>query len=85
VPAERLLIVVVVPVPVVSVPPGVRVKVQVPLEGRPLISTLAVATLQLGWVIVPAIGADGIAGCASMRISDEDTDVQPEALVTVYV
>jgi hypothetical protein len=40
--------VVVVPVPLVRVPPGVRVKVHVPVAGNPLNSTLAVETLQVG-------------------------------------
>lgn len=39
--------VVLVPVPVV-VPPGVRVNVQVPVDGRPLKTTLPVATLHVG-------------------------------------
>ena len=69
--------------PVVIVPPGVLVSVQVPVEGKPLISTLAVDTLQVGCVIVPASGADGIAGCASITISAEEGEVQPAALVTV--
>ena len=82
-PAERFVSVVVVPVPVVVVPPGVLVNVHVPTDGKPLISTLAVDTLQLGWVIVPAIGADGSAGCASITISAEESEVQPSELVTV--
>jgi hypothetical protein len=40
--------VVLVPVPEVVTFPGVRVNVQVPLEGNPVITTLPVATEQLG-------------------------------------
>ena len=50
-----------VPEPVVVVPPGVRVSVHVPVAGNPDKTTLPVATLQVGWVMVPRIGADGVA------------------------
>ena len=40
--------VVLVPDPVVVVPPGVLVKVQVPVAGKPLNITLPVPTLQVG-------------------------------------
>ena len=48
VPAASPDIVVVVPVPVVVVPPGVLVKVQVPEAGKPFKPTLPVATMQVG-------------------------------------
>ena len=50
------------PEPVVVVPPGVLVKVHVPLAGNPLKITLPVTKAQLGWVIVPTVGAVGVAG-----------------------
>jgi len=34
---------------------------------------------------VPTTGADGVAGCVFITTSDDDTEVQPEALVTVKV
>ena len=37
-----------VPVPVVVIPPGALVKVHVPEEGKPLNSTLPVASLHVG-------------------------------------
>ena len=40
--------VVLVPVPLVVVPPGFLVKVQVPEAGKPLNTTLPVATVQVG-------------------------------------
>jgi len=83
VPAERFVIVVLVPVPVVVMPPGVRVKVQVPVAGRPLNTTLPVDTVQVGWVSVPATGAAGVDGCASISIELDAVDVHPAALVTV--
>ena len=51
-----------VPEPVVVVPPGDRVKVHVPVAGKPLKITLPVAKAQLGCVIVPTVGAVGVAG-----------------------
>ena len=53
-----------VPVPVIVVEPTDSVTVQVPVMGEPLRATLPVATVQVGWVIVPTTGADGVAGCA---------------------
>lgn len=42
------LIVMLVPVPVVVVPPGVRVRVQIPVEGKPFNTTLPVASEHVG-------------------------------------
>jgi hypothetical protein len=61
VPAARPEIVVFEPVPVTITPPGVRVNVHIPLEGNPLNTILPVATVHVGWVRIPAIGAAGIA------------------------
>ena len=52
---------VVVPVPSVVTPPGFRVRVHVPDEGKPLKAALPAATKQVGWVIVPIVGAPGVA------------------------
>ena len=82
-PADRLLIVVLVPVPVVVVPPGVLVNVHVPVEGSPFSTTLPVDTVQVGWLRVPATGAVGVDGCASMAIVLEAAEIHPAALVTV--
>ena len=57
--AGRLDTVVVVPDPVVVVPPGLRVSVQVPDDGRPLKATLPVDVAHVGCVIKPTMGADG--------------------------
>ncbi len=59
--AVKPLNVLVVPVPVIVEPP-VAVTVQLPLDGRPLKATLPVAVAQVGWVIVPTTGADGVKG-----------------------
>ena len=52
-----------VPEPVVVVPPGDLVRVHVPVAGNPFNTTLPVATLQVGWVIVPRVGAEGVQFC----------------------
>jgi hypothetical protein len=61
VPVSRPDTVVLVPVPVVVSPPGVWVRVHVPAEGSPLSTTLPVATVHVGWVIVPTEGVAGLA------------------------
>ena len=74
-----------VPVPVVVVPPGFLVRVQVPEDGSPLSVTLPVATLQVGWVMGPRVGAVGVTGAALITTRLEASEVQPSALVTVQV
>ena len=68
------------PVPVI--PPGLTV--QFP-AGKPFNTTLPIANVQEGCVMVPTNGADGVAGCALITIFAEATEVQPNALVTVKV
>jgi hypothetical protein len=51
----------VVPVFILVVPPGLRVRVQVPEAGNPLKATLPVGVVQVGWVITPTTGAVGLA------------------------
>jgi hypothetical protein len=72
-----------VPDPLVLVPPGVLVNVQVPVAGKLLITTLPVETAQVGCVILPAVGAGGGPGISLITITDEGDDVHPEELVTV--
>ena len=61
-------------------PPGLMV--QLP-DGKPFNTTLPVGIKQVGWVMVPMVGADGGRGCASINTLAEDGEVHPEALVTV--
>ena len=75
--------VVFVPVPVVVLPPGLLVRVQVPEAGRPLSITVPVETPQVGCVMVPTDGAPGVTGWALIRAEAELLDVQPSALSTV--
>lgn len=57
-PAVNPEIVPVVPEPV-KLPEGLPVTVQFPLAGKPLKATLPVAVEQVGWVMMPTIGASG--------------------------
>ena len=50
-----------VPVVVAELAPAL-VKVQLPVAGKPLIMTLPVGTAHVGCVIVPTVGAVGVAG-----------------------
>ena len=68
------------------VPPGVFVKVQRPVAGKPLKTTLPVAKVHVGCVIVPTIGAVGMAGCAAITTFADATEVHPvEIFVTLNV
>jgi hypothetical protein len=75
--------VVLVPVPVVNAPPGVRINVHVPLDGKPLSTTLPVDKVHVGCVTIPITGAVGVEGCAVMTTFADDTDIQLLSLVTV--
>ena len=66
--------VVVEPVPLIA--PGLIV--QVP-DGSPFNTTLPVAVEQVGWVIEPAVGADGAPG-AVLTVNMVDGETQPVAL-----
>ena len=72
-----------VPVPVVVVPPGVLVNVHVPVAGKPFKTTPPVAVVQVGCVIVPTVGAVGADGAASITTLADDAEIHPAALVTV--
>ena len=78
VPATRPDMVVLMPVPKIA--PGLIV--QFP-AGKPFNTTLPVESEQVGCVIVPGIGADGVAGCALITIFAEAKEVHPSAFVTV--
>ena len=62
IPSTRFDIVLLVPVPVVVAAPGKRLITQVPVDGNPLNTTLPVGTANVGWVIVPITGAEGVGG-----------------------
>ena len=82
VPAARPVRVVLVPAPVVVLPPGVLVNIQVP-EGKLFNSTLPVANAHVGCIMFPTEGAMGVDGCSLITTFVEDGDTHPDALVTV--
>ena len=77
--------VVVVPLPVLVIAPGYRVRVQVPLAGRSSRSTLPVATPQMGWVIDTTVGASGVNGPVLITAVEDKSERQPTLLITVHV
>ena len=82
--AARPLNTPVVPVPVIVADPGDAVTVQAP-AGNPLNATLPVGTAQVGCVMVPMMGAVGVAGCALITALIDAGEVHPAAFVTVKV
>jgi hypothetical protein len=64
--------------------PGFRVSNQVP-DGREFSVTLPVANAQVGWVIPPLAGAEGVTGWAFITAFVDAADVQPTEFVTVKV
>jgi hypothetical protein len=75
--------VVLMPVPVVVVPPGVLIKVHESVPGKLFNTMLPVGKAQVGCVLVPATGADGETGAALINMSDDEDEVHPDASVTV--
>jgi len=65
------------PDPVVVMIPGKRVRVQFPGDGKPLSTTLPVATVQVGAVMVPTSGASGLVGCVRIPTLFDCGDIQP--------
>ena len=62
------------------IPPGLIV--QLP-AGKPVNSTLPVGSAHVGCVIVPTVGAAGVAGCALITTFADAGETHPAALVTV--
>jgi hypothetical protein len=83
VPSGRLAIVVLVPVPVYVVPPGVLLMVHVPDDGKPLRTTLPVETVQVGGVMVPITGAEG--GARTVTVVEADGDGPPHPLAVTLI
>jgi hypothetical protein len=61
VPAPSPETVVLVPLPLVLIAPGLRTSVHVPGAGNPFRTTLPVPTVQVRFVMVPTVGAAGVA------------------------
>lgn len=66
--------------PVPEIAPGLMVQVPV---GRPLISTLPLDDEQLGCVIKPMTGVEGVTGCILITTSADISEVHPAAFVTI--
>ena len=64
------------PEPLVFTPPGFWVSIHMP-EGNPSNTTLPVGKANVGWVIVPASGCDGVTGCSLITAFDDITEVHP--------
>lgn len=73
------------PLPGETVPPGYRVRVQDPTDGKPVNSTLPVASMHVGEVTVPTTGDDGIEGWVFTTALTDEGDTHPAELVTVNV
>ena len=67
--------VVLVPVPLIA--PGLMVHVPV---GRPLKITLPVAVEQVGWLMVPVVGAEG-APVAGLTVNEADAETHVGSVV----
>jgi hypothetical protein len=65
------------------IPPGLLVNVHVPDVGNPFNTTLPVETLHVGCIMVPIVGAVGVAGWVSMTIFADAIEMHVDALVTV--
>ena len=73
------------PLPVVETGPGYLIRVHVPVEGKPLKTTLPVGNVHVGGVMVPTTGGEGMAGCAGIITLADEGEVHPSATVTVNV
>lgn len=73
------------PVPLVLIAPGLRTSVQVPVGGNPLRTTLPVPTVQVRFVIVPIIGADGAACTVNVYVATAAEQGDPKGLFVVAV
>jgi hypothetical protein len=66
-------------------PPGVRVRIHVPVDGSPLKATLPVGTEQVGLVTVPTTGAVGLAYTRTVNVALAAAHGSPSGLSVVTV
>jgi len=71
------------PLPVIIIPSGFLVSVQVPVVGNPLSVTLPEDITHVGWVIAIMIGAEGAPGPVLIVTPVEEGDEQPSEFITV--
>lgn len=62
-----------------------RVSVQVPADGNPLSTTLPVGTRQVGLVIVPRTGAEGLVLTVKLKVALAAAHGDPKGLLVVTV
>ena len=72
-----------VPVPAFVIPAGILFNPQVPVDGRPVKTTLPVGSIQVGCVLVPITGDDGVAGYELITTFAEGAEIHPAELATV--
>jgi hypothetical protein len=65
--------------------PGLRVKLHVPVAGKPLRTTLPVPTAHVRLVIVPMIGAAGMAFTEKVYVATPGRQSPPTGLFVVRV
>lgn len=63
--------------------PGSRITVQIPVSGSPDRFTLPVDDVQLGCIISPGMGAEGMGGWFSTTTSVEGELMHPSLFVTL--
>ena len=63
---------------------GVLINVQASV-GKSLKTTLPVARVHVGWVIVPTVGASGVTGCGLIITLADGNEVHLIELVTINV
>jgi hypothetical protein len=85
VPGSRSDMVVLVPVPSVVNPPGLRVITQAPPDGKPLNTTLPVCFAHDVFVIVPITGAERPEPIANVRVVRAAAQGDPRGLLVVTV
>ena len=56
-----------------------------PDDGKLFNTTLPVAIVHVGCVMVPTVGAGGVGGWVVITTLADDDEIHPDALVTVYV
>ena len=76
--------VILVPVPVIIIPPGVLVNVQVPVTGKPFKTTIPVATVGVGCVIVPTVGAVSMSDWA-LIVTIVPGEIQPSKIIEAVI
>jgi hypothetical protein len=84
VPSVRSETIVLVPLPVMVVPPGIRVRVHVPV-GKSFKITLPVDRLHVGCVIVPIAGGRGMAFTVNVNEATAAAHGDPKGLFVVTV